>query len=399
MINITHYNFSQQGGPGHVANELSKYLNEINKVKSKVVYFTENKAKNDFIKNFMNITYSAFDNVIVKNSLRHPFFSLIRDEKISPPIDEIFHPHHIYHFHWMTGMINLHSLEKIRELETKVVWTFHDYRPVTGGCHFTSNCRQIHEDCTNCPMVRSIFKRNVHKNRLTRNKFFKNNHNLILVSPSKSMQRNLMTSINQEVHYIENPIDSKYFQEPKGRTELKGTSLDRYDLVLGFVAQDINDPRKNYAELIKFLKNSMKEDNLLVLAIGAHTKKSYKVGNHQIIEIPNVVDIENYYDVMDLLVVISNEESFGLTIAESAARGVAGFTLRNLSTAELIRHEETGFIGESIKDLERSLKLLINNKDLLKRLKLNASHEALKRWNIDRIGAAYVALYDQLLKK
>lgn len=56
----------------------------------------------------------------------------------------------IIHLHWVSGIISSSCIAGLAFLEKPVVWTLHDMRPMTGGCHFSAGCLRYREDCGSC---------------------------------------------------------------------------------------------------------------------------------------------------------------------------------------------------------------------------------------------------------
>jgi glycosyltransferase involved in cell wall biosynthesis len=55
--------------------------------------------------------------------------------------------------HWVTGLLSPPGLAQVQRLGTPVVWTLHDQRAFTGGCHYAAGCRGYETDCARCPQL------------------------------------------------------------------------------------------------------------------------------------------------------------------------------------------------------------------------------------------------------
>jgi glycosyltransferase involved in cell wall biosynthesis len=60
----------------------------------------------------------------------------------------------IIHFHWVADFLTTESIQRLARLGKPMVWTLHDMRPFTGGCHFSSGCQGFKTDCSECPQLR-----------------------------------------------------------------------------------------------------------------------------------------------------------------------------------------------------------------------------------------------------
>lgn len=61
----------------------------------------------------------------------------------------------VLHLHWVAGFLSAASIAALLALRKKIVWTLHDMRPFTGGCHFSAGCARFETDCTPCPQLAS----------------------------------------------------------------------------------------------------------------------------------------------------------------------------------------------------------------------------------------------------
>ena len=59
----------------------------------------------------------------------------------------------VIHLHWLWNFQSTASLGRLMGLGKPVVWSFHDQRAFTGGCHYSAGCRQYETGCANCPQL------------------------------------------------------------------------------------------------------------------------------------------------------------------------------------------------------------------------------------------------------
>jgi len=59
----------------------------------------------------------------------------------------------VIHLHWAADSLSSASLGELAELGKPCVWTLHDMRPLTGGCHFPAGCRKCEQGCGSCPQL------------------------------------------------------------------------------------------------------------------------------------------------------------------------------------------------------------------------------------------------------
>jgi len=62
----------------------------------------------------------------------------------------------IINLHWINGgFINLRSISKVRK---PIIWTMRDMWPMTGGCHYSLDCRNYEKGCGYCEQLCSKSK-------------------------------------------------------------------------------------------------------------------------------------------------------------------------------------------------------------------------------------------------
>ncbi|PWU09373.1 MAG: hypothetical protein C5B47_03545 [Verrucomicrobia bacterium] len=59
----------------------------------------------------------------------------------------------VINLHWTAEFLSSRSVFGLAALGKPVVWTLHDMRPLTGGCHFSAGCNRFMEACGECPQL------------------------------------------------------------------------------------------------------------------------------------------------------------------------------------------------------------------------------------------------------
>lgn len=59
----------------------------------------------------------------------------------------------VVNLHWVAGFLNAESIHRLVAAGKTVIWTLHDERGYTGGCHYASGCTGFTAKCAACPQL------------------------------------------------------------------------------------------------------------------------------------------------------------------------------------------------------------------------------------------------------
>ena len=59
----------------------------------------------------------------------------------------------VIHLHWLWDFQSAATLARLMKLGKPVVWSFHDQRAFTGGCHYSAGCIGYETNCGKCPQL------------------------------------------------------------------------------------------------------------------------------------------------------------------------------------------------------------------------------------------------------
>mgnify|MGYP002718532185 FL=1 len=112
-------------------------------------------------------------------------------------------------------------------------------------------------------------------------------------------------------------------------------------------------------------------------------------------------DVSAFYQLSDLVLLLSEKESFGLTLLEAMKTGVLPIGSRAGGIKEVIRHEETGFIvdiGDSTQAAKYAIKLL-SNPELYQKMQSQMLKDIEARFSSDLITDQYENYYRKMLEQ
>ncbi|PCF75539.1 N-acetyl-alpha-D-glucosaminyl L-malate synthase BshA [Staphylococcus delphini] len=109
--------------------------------------------------------------------------------------------------------------------------------------------------------------------------------------------------------------------------------------------------------------------------------------------------MSNFYQMSDIVLLMSEKESFGLTLLEAMKTGVVPIGTRAGGIQEVIQHRKTGFlvdIGDSQTAADYALKLLTDDA-LYQSLRENMLHDIAKRFDSQIIADQYEHYYKKMI--
>lgn len=192
--------------------------------------------------------------------------SLKNIESLGKPENTIIHVHN-----WF-NLLNLTTLRKILQAGYRVVFTLHDQRIFTGGCHYSLGCQKYMQTCSRCPELPNILNGIPELNLMRTLKLFrKYNSQISCVAPSlwlktaaQSSQVLKFTKIFQVGNVHELPWDNfenKLFRDSR-KVTLGIASMDKFSYLKGF--DNVNDLEdfltfNQFPYEVKYLSNYLKD--------------------------------------------------------------------------------------------------------------------------------------------
>jgi glycosyltransferase involved in cell wall biosynthesis len=337
-LSVAHVSFSASGGAGGVASLLAEEQRHRN-IEARLFSVIDRDLRAQPFTAPLQTGAATLDQYIIK----HPEFdapiSLLRDKTLG--LDwAMLAKFDVIHLHGINGALALTTVAK-HLANARLVWTLHDMNPFTGACHFSLGCDGFTRSCQQCPATRELFRPLVVKSLLEKSDAVKKLTRLSLVSPSRWLASEAARSsvfAHKEIRIINNPVGGEFFRDiPR-----KKTDTEQGNLVMGVIAQNLSDPRKNVAEAHRAFRR------LLDRGVSAHLFLIGDGGNEFVG--PNVHRLGNlpaeriirHLDSWDILLNPSQAENAPLTIIEAAARGCPSFVANEGGMSAMVSDLDQG---------------------------------------------------------
>ena len=339
---------SSSGSTGKIVTQLSIVMRE-NNIENYIIssgYKEKTKADNVyFCSSNIGVKLHQTFGVLCGNSGFHsPIATYKTISFIKKTKPDVVHLHNIYSYFLNVEKLLLY----LKKSGIPVVWTMHDFWAITGHCtHFESvGCDKWKTQCGKCPQ-KNLFpyskffdrSKSLHKKK---RKIFQGWDNLHIVTVSNWVKSRVEQSYlaDKSITPIYNGIDLNTFRKKQVNrpTWMKGK----------FVILGVSMGWNSKKGLDDFVKLSQKlDDDEIIMLIGL-TDKQIKVLPDNIIGIKRTASADelcDYYNMADVYVSASVEETMGLTVVEAMACGTPAVVYNKTALPELIC-DGCGFVCE-----------------------------------------------------
>lgn len=317
-------------------------------------------------------------------------------KEISP---DIIHLHNVHGYY-----INYEVLfDFLSVVKVPVVWTMHDCWAFTGHCSYYSdiNCQKWQNVCDNCPKIhnypKSLFVDRSKHNFIKKIECFSLLDNLTLVPVSRWLEGELKKSFLKQnrIHTILNGVDVNFFLPSKSEETLRQYyGLEDKKVLLGVATAW--GSRKGWNDYIR-LSQTLSDDYKIIM-VGVSDKQATELPKN-ILSIKRTESIEQLaglYSMADVVLNLSDEESFGLTTAEGFACGTPSIVYNCTASPELIT-PDTGFVVEKgdIEALVGAINSITSKGKVY--YSANCRNRAVDCYDKNKNYQQYIELYKELL--
>ena len=418
-MRIVHLNkFDISGGAARAAYRLHLGLKRIGQNSSMLVADKQSKDSSVFVikeNPDYDLRADLIQNYYIDNNrspLTNTFYSF---DYNSYPVsaNPILKQADIINLHWVTAFISPSELRNILKLGKPVVWTLHDQRPFTGGCHYAAGCLKYTKgECKGCPQLAQDPFNIANMNLEDKKKLFESGE-ITIVTPSRWLADCAKKSIlmrNCDIRTIPYSLDTKiFYPENKRQAKIKlGFRPDSFIILLGSYWNE--EKRKGFQKLMESLKILMKDKKIQSMVekkklefafFGAgNIETDLGIKFHQLGYINNDRKLRLTYSAANTYVLPTLEDNLPNTMLESMACGTPVVAFDTGGVPDVIEHQVNGLLVKhgNVNDLALNLNQIIFDKKLRTLMEKEASQVMKRNFSLTVQAKRYLELYHEILR-
>jgi glycosyltransferase involved in cell wall biosynthesis len=260
----------------------------------------------------------------------------------------------VIHIHNWFNLLSISQIQKLSK-DFPIIFTMHDERLLTGGCHNHLDCGEFKKGCRTCPAIRLPISKSVIKAR-TESEQLINGNNITITTPSKWLQRETEAfNLGKALPVVlPNPLSNAFYDYSEAIEAKKPNDVQQ----LLFIAANPWIPLKGLDRLIKALIDiERKGVHKFNLSIVGNTNPSIKVPHFvKLVGAMEDTDLVREIRRSDLVFVPSYSENLPSVVLESQYLGLVVVATNVGGIPEMISDMNTGLLqrdGESFPDLVR----------------------------------------------
>lgn len=415
---ILHLN-NYQGKPIY-SQVILPHMQELESYGIENIYFDGNQLKNNGLDGrfiYICLSIKIFIEKVLKNLLTkfdYNFYNVLERVSIVSSnliLKKIKKKPDVIVLYWISGSFNMKTIYKLqKKTGAKIYWYFMDKAPMTGGCHYTWDCKGYETTgCKNC----CAFKYKpisflASKNFSFKEKYF-NKLDLTAISPTVEMFKLIGKSMlfkNKENLLQPIGINEKFFKYfPTNYLDFANLSQDAEKVYLLTGANNVNDRRKGlhlFVKALQILKQTEPEilKKIVILIIGHSKVNSFGAIGVNAIELGyvNPSQLVKLYNFIDVFVCPSIEDAGPLMVNQSIICGTPVIAFDTGVAPDLINSIDEGYIAKlgDINDFATGLVTLLKRNSREDNIPLRAMNrkKAIKKIGIS-ISSANFADYIQ----
>lgn len=311
----------------------------------------------------------------------------------------------IIFLHWINSFLSYRTIEKLFKLGKPIIWVMHDTWLFTGGCHVNLTCERYRNGCGNCPFIGKHKEQDIsYKNYKEKQRLFEK-YSSTITGPSNWIVAEARKSgivAGKDIVYIPNCYDEAIFypRTDKNRIREKLQIDTKKKIILfGAAFNGTANRNKGFSYLLDALQELAKEEYFLLIFGNAKEEECRVLGQEYRLlgYISDEKILSEVYNIADVYVTPSLQESFGLTVCEAMACGtpVTAFPVGGIN--DQITHKANGYLAElkNSSSLSQGIEYCVEN-----RLRLGEeAAKSAKRFTSTEVGKVFGELIRKKIQK
>lgn len=378
-MKILHVNFSDNYGGAAIAVMRIHKLLLRNKIDSSLL--VSDKILNEPKTFSINKTSEKLKNIIKGSINRNLKFFFKSKNKTTHSLN-IIPSSLLYEINkFNADIVNLHwignetiSISQINKIKTKLVWTLHDMWPFCGAEHYTNNKRfEYGYKLSNKPTNETGLDINKYIWGKKIRHFKKIKKIIVTSSWMKNAAKKSFLFKDKQITEIPLPIDVNNWNYIKNNKYIKKLlKIEQNKKIIVFGSDNY---LKNERKGLKFYLNLVKKlnkDKYQFIVFGEDNHEEFnsylkklnikkKILNMG--KLKDELSLKIFYSSIDLLILPSMQESFGLIAQEGSIMGVPSVVFNNTGLTSVIDHKKNGYLSKSNsnEDIYAGAKWCLNN--------------------------------------
>ena len=321
----------------------------------------------------------------------------------------------IINLHWVDKFLaDGGTLRYLVSLGKPMVWTLHDMKPFTGGCHYNAGCREFENSCLGCKQLRYDPHNLAHKVLEEKMEILKD-ADLTIVSPSSWLAEEAKESAlfrDKRIEVIPNAIETDIYCPINKNIAKEKLKISSDKVVLQFGAHNAKELRKGFAYLIEAINLALKDPifkqlcddkKVLILCMGESSDeiRNLAVDSLELGYISDDDTISLVYNATDLFILPTLEDNLPNTMLEAYACATPIVAFDTGGVTDIVKHRQNGIVVPKYdsKSLAEGIIELVGDKQLRENFGKNARKLIEKNYTLQNQAARYLELFNELKQK
>ncbi len=318
----------------------------------------------------------------------------------------------IIHLHWVAGFQSPVSIAALQRLEKPIVWSCHDERAFTGGCHYTFGSQGYARDCAECPQLKND-PLSITVAQLADQKSLLDAKGITILAPSRWMGNVAASSVQfkqSRIEVIPYGLETETFRAINRKEARKNLNISDDAFCFLFGADAISERRKGFQELLAALRicsadpgfvSLVRDRKVVFLCFGRPDKslESIPVPIQSSGYISSDEQMAQLYVAADLFVLPSLQDNLPNTMLEAMSCGtpVMGFNVGGIP--DVVEDGVTGVLVQvgNTKAFAEAIRSVVRPPSRITAMRPACRQKMENRFTLQHQAKTCLGLYDDLL--